>query len=111
VRMWMVDTGIMCRQHLLGEHVEHHMFAAHFAKKRGIDGYVEHNCVEPKSLQSRHKALVKEMRRRGFNHNSPLKKVSVRIYPDVRVNKKKALKDLLSRCKECCKRYKVRKRG
>ena len=26
MRMWMVNPRIMCRQHLLGEHVEIHMF-------------------------------------------------------------------------------------
>ena len=33
MRMWMVDPQIMCRQHLLGEHTEMHMFVG--TLKRG----------------------------------------------------------------------------
>ena len=26
MRQWMVDPRLLCRKHLLGEHVENHMF-------------------------------------------------------------------------------------
>ena len=35
MRMWLVNPALLCRQHLLGEHVEMHMFAGHI-----LEGYV-----------------------------------------------------------------------
>jgi hypothetical protein len=37
--MWMVDPRQMCRQHLLGEHNELHMFAGTMRKGIGLAGY------------------------------------------------------------------------
>lgn len=111
MRMWMVPVEIMCRQHLLGEHVEHHMFLGCLKKGLNLDGYVDNNLLELKSLKRRHERLVKEILKRGYNHNSPLD------YPDnytfgqgeyvcnSKVDVKKALKDLLCRCEECKRRW------
>lgn len=70
--MWMVDPKLMCRQHLLGEHNEIHKICGSLKKGRSITGYIQHNCIEMLSLESRHNDLVKEMISRGYNHNSPL---------------------------------------
>ena len=99
MRMWMVNPRLLCRRHLLGEHVELHMFAGHIRLKRNVDGYVNGNLLESSSIKSRHEQLVKEMERRGYHHSSPLK------YQDRlragKVNRKAALAELLKRCPEC----------
>jgi hypothetical protein len=109
--MWMVDPKIMCRKHLLGEHVEHHMFIGSLRKKLSMDGYVANNLMEPLSLSKRHAELVVEMLVRGFKHHSPLKWSHHELHylPDsiilAKVDKEAALEDLLGRCPECRARW------
>lgn len=115
MRMWMVNPKILCRRHLLGEHVETHMFGGALRKKMSMLGYVQNNLFEPRSLLSRHNRLAEEMKNRGMIHKSKLRFHNSRYLPplqrDAKVNKKSALKDLLSRCPECSKRYKSFKKG
>jgi Pyrimidine dimer DNA glycosylase len=68
MRMWMVDPEVLCRRHLLGEHVELHMAAAWIAKDRSVAGWAESNCLEPLSIGRRHAELAEEMGRRGYRH-------------------------------------------
>jgi len=103
MRMWMVDPRIMCRRHLLGEHLETHMFVGAIKKGFSIDGYIRNNCCEPKSIQKRHNVLAKEMERRGYNHKSNME---FHCNKKGTVNPEKSLKDLVSRCRECAKRVK-----
>jgi hypothetical protein len=70
--MWMVDPKAMCRQHLLGEHVELHMLVGHLRRGRHVRGFVERNFFEAGALQERHDALAVELSRRGYRHDSPL---------------------------------------
>lgn len=105
MRMWMVDPRGMCRKHLLGEHVELHMIVGSLIKKKQLDGFVDKNCLEMKSLGPRHLALSQEMKRRGYNHMSPMPEwirfeASEKVI-NSRVNHKAALKDLHKRCPEC----------
>lgn len=65
----------MCRNHLLGEHRELHAIwnILVFGKR----GYAFHPETlrwkgKRKALFLRHKKLVQEMKRRGYNHQSPL---------------------------------------
>jgi hypothetical protein len=99
----MVDPRIMCRQHLLGEHLELHMFVGHLLRGKCVDGYVEKNLLETCSISSRHAALVAEMKRRGYKHRSVLS------YRDSllmgKIDRNASLQDLLYRCAECSKRY------
>ena len=46
MRMWMVDPRIMCRQHLLGEHVEIHMFVGAISRGKSVKGYLEKGLLE-----------------------------------------------------------------
>ena len=105
----MVDPRVMCRQHLLGEHVEHHMFVATLNRQRDVSGFLDLNLLEPRSLRSRHAELVREMRSRGYNHKSPLPKASIaylsRVDRNVKVDRAASLKELLRRCPECRRRY------
>jgi len=107
MRMWGVDPRIMCRQHLLGEHVEMHMLVGSLRKNISVQGYIDDGLVNLHHIRSRHDDLVTEMIRRGYNHNSPLPAYLryVRKYlnqmgkVDITAN----VRELASRCDECCK--------
>jgi len=107
MRMWMVEPAIMCRQHLLGEHVELHMMAAHLQRGRRIDKFVTNNCAQPRSIKARHRVLAAEMIRRGYHHASPLDQppVAAHQHPEARVDATSALQDLLTRCQACSERF------
>ncbi len=113
MRMWMVDPKIMCRQHLLGEHVEHHMFVGSINKGISMAGYIRDNLMEPMALVTRHWELVLEMESRGYNHKSELPAIAWYKFqpsgnPDYLlkvVDKEASLKELLRRCPECQKRF------
>lgn len=116
MRMWMVDPKIMCRQHLLGEHVEIHMLVGTLNKGKSIQGYLDRGLVEPHLMWLRHERLVLEMLRRGYRHNSPLpeydyeaqcpkpeqKCIGLGLYY---VDVKESVKELIRRCPECKARY------
>lgn len=109
MRMWMIDTKILCRKHLLGEHSEIHKHRHNFVKQHSIKKRIEMGQIEPQSMFTRHNALVVEMILRGYNHQSPydmpdLSYLSSRERYFV-VDKDQALTDLISRCAECKKRY------
>jgi hypothetical protein len=113
MRQWMVTPQGMCRQHLLGEHVEHHMFLGSIRRGTSINGYIAKNLLEPSSLRRRHDALVMEMLERGYRHNSPfttedidrcLGKMSNEELK-ARIDRTAAFHDLISRCIECRSRF------
>lgn len=109
MRMWMVDPKIMCRKHLLGEHVEHHMFVGTINKKISITGYLRDNLLEPLSLLTRHAELVREMEARGYNHRSELLSVDLSGMTfeqfHTKIDREKSLAELIRRCPECRARY------
>lgn len=77
MRVWDVDTKILCRQHLLGEHRELHGLWNILTKHGGVGGYARHPETlrwvgRGRALYLRHEALVTEMLRRGYNHRSPI---------------------------------------
>jgi len=109
MRMWMVDPKAMCVRHLMGEHLELHMFAGTLNKgKSSVRGYIDNNLLEPKSIVSRHKELTEEMTIRKYNHMSPLKEVDLKQISEADashiIDREKALQDLLARCPECRER-------
>jgi len=112
MRMWMVDPKKMCRRHLLGEHVETHMFLGTLKRGIRIGGYIDKNLFEPLSLSTRHDELAKEMVRRGYNHRSEIDCDEVShllqylndIELHTRVDKERSFDDLISRCPDCAER-------
>lgn len=78
MRIWdQIEPSRLCRQHLLGEHRELH--AIFTILTSGSAGYANHPEVKrwrsPEALaalEDRHDALVREMRKRGYRHYSPL---------------------------------------
>lgn len=79
MRIWDVSPRKLCRQHLLGEHRELHGLWNILTKHGNKGGYSQHPETKrwvgkAAALYDRHEALVKEMERRGYQHNSPLDK-------------------------------------
>lgn len=103
MRMWMVDPRIMCRKHLMGEHVELHMLVGSLNKQKSVAGFVAKGLIETASIHNRHKTLVAEMERRGYNHKSPLPSFAPVELGNVDTDK--SLQDLTSRCETCRGRY------
>jgi hypothetical protein len=111
MRMWMVNPKNMCRKHLLGEHLECHMFAGTLKKEISINGYISNNLFEPTSLISRHDDLRNEIIRRGYNHKSEININEVinscqllsESQMNFHIDKIKSYNDLISRCSECKK--------
>ncbi len=97
----MVDPTLLCRKHLLGEHVECHMFRGSLLKGTSLRGFLESGLLDSRLLARRHDQLAKEMRRRGYRHESPLPRdfdaKAVRGTIDVDA----ALQELAARCDEC----------
>lgn len=103
MRMWMVAPKILCRKHLLGEHGEIHKHRHNFVKQHKMGGRI--GQIEPKSMKLRHDELAFEMKRRGYNHQSPFEQPDITYLPEMLVDREESLKDLLSRCSECRARY------
>ena len=108
MRMWMVNPKIMCDKHLLGEHVELHMFVGTIINGVDVTGYINKNLLELKSVQSRHIELVEEIKRRGFKHESFFPVISWdcvkeqygSLY-DKEIDVKGSFKELIKRCPRC----------
>lgn len=108
MRMWMVDPRLMCRKHLLGEHVELHMLVGSMRRGISLHGFFENKLIETHNVQARHAQLVVEMERRGFRHASPLKNVPRRRAG--RVDRAANLLELAHRCKDCRRLQEARDR-
>ena len=75
MRIWDIPAKKLCRNHLLGEHRELHAIWSILTKnKRGYSRHPETIRWKNKlaALYLRHKKLTKEMKYRGYRHNSNL---------------------------------------
>lgn len=107
MRMWCVPTKLMCRQHLLGEHLELHMFVSSYIKGKNLLGFVRNGLLDHSNVFERHEEIVKEMEARGYNHKSPI--YAFRTFElgltysnhPVTLDPEKNLKVLADRCREC----------
>lgn len=104
----MCTPEILCRQHLLGEHNECHMFLGSLKKKINMTGYFKNDLLEPLSLKSRHDDLAGEINKRGYKHLSELKideSIDFSHLTDHEINHKidreNSLNLLLTRCERC----------
>jgi hypothetical protein len=68
MRMWNVDPKLLCHKHLLGEHLEMHMFASAIRENKSIARYLANGLVEPERIVKRHNELAQEMLDRGYRH-------------------------------------------
>ncbi len=75
MRIWDIPPDKLCQNHLLGEHSELHAIWSILTK--GKKGFAHHPETlrwrgKLKALYLRHEKIVEEMKKRGFNHKSPL---------------------------------------
>ena len=97
----MLPPEKLCRKHLLGEHNEIHKMVGNLRHSRTwAESLTKLSFLEPQNALCRHNELVKEMARRGYNHNSPLDTAGVEL-PIGRVDLNASMKDLYERCELC----------
>ena len=75
MRIWDISPEKLCRNHLLGEHRElHAIWSVLIKNKKGYARHPETLRWKGKlaALYLRHQALVKEIKNRGYRHNSNL---------------------------------------
>ena len=101
----MVNPRIMCRQHLLGEHVEIHKFVGTLSRGKTVKGYLEKGLLEVHNLYSRHEEIVTEMTRRGYRHCSPVDEKWRTVEKLGTIDQEKNLEELLRRCSRCKRNY------
>lgn len=98
----MIDPRLMCRKHLLGEHVEIHMLVGSIYKRISLWGYIDKRLIDLNYLHQRHDELAKEIQHRGWKHASNLPYVPSLPLESVVVEE--SLFELGNRCAECrCK--------
>ena len=102
MRMWLVNPRLLCRKHLLGEHVEMHMFKSTILLGRNVEGFLNRGLLDIGNIKHRHDELMLELIRRGYKHNSPMKRFNEGEEAKT-VNIKNNLLELSHRCKECRK--------
>jgi hypothetical protein len=104
MRMWNVPSGELCNKHLLGEHVEMHMFIGSLRLGKSVQGFIDDGLVEIHNIYHRHAELVLEMELRGMKHKSPLsahEPDAVELYRAGSVDVGRSRRDLQKRCKNC----------
>jgi hypothetical protein len=112
MRMWNVDPKFMCNKHLLGEHLEMHMFAGSIEKGKNIKGFIDKGLVDIAGIMPRHQELIIEMESRGMKHKSPLifSIYSDKAYDTImhygtgKVDSSESARILFSRCSDCLRR-------
>jgi len=102
MRMWNVDTKLLCKKHLLGEHVEMHMFVGSINKGKSLKGFIDKGLVEISHIKQRHEDLKNEMISRGMNHNSELPECE--LWEEGNVDVEESISELIKRCPKCKKR-------
>jgi len=111
MRMWMCNPKIMCRQHLLGEYRELFTIVGSLRKQISLQGYFDNDLIQPLYIKRRYNELRTEMIRRGYSPKKPFlfSKLMTLYLGEKRLHKidaKKSLLELLTRCPECNERYK-----
>ena len=108
-RMWGVDPRLLCDRHLLGEHVEMHMFLGGIRKGHSVRGYTDNGIVDPHRVFARHEELVLEMTCRGMRHRSPMVLTAgdvalIAALPPATIDAEANLTELARRCERCRER-------
>lgn len=106
MRMWNVDPRVLCDKHLMGEHVETHMFIGTVKRGVSVEGYIRDKLFDPPLLEYRHDQLADEMLDRGIKHTSPIEVLEVLLQrygslPLGTVDESANLAELVRRCPNC----------
>lgn len=107
MRQWFLPPILLCKDHLLGNHFEIHKHRHNFIKKHNMRKRLAYpSQIDPKLMKEDHDNIVKEMLRRGYNHNSPYEQpdVSYLDHLEVKVDLDYNIQDLMERCPTCKKR-------
>ena len=102
MRDWKINPELLCNTHLLGNHVELHMFAGCIEKGKSIKGYIETGLVEIHNLKNRHDEIVQEMIARNMEHKSPFP--DIELYKAGEIDIDENIKELMNRCEYCRRR-------
>ena len=81
MRIWDIFPEKLCRNHLLGEHRElHALWVILTQNKKGYSFHPETKRWKGRlpALYNRHEELAKKMKKRTYNHQSPLSKNQVK---------------------------------
>lgn len=105
MRLWNVKPEIMCRRHLLGEHVEIHMFVGAIRKGISMEGFLKAGVLQYDLLETRHDLIVTEMINRGYNHKTPWVPVNLPRSENTIQTELESLTELLRRCPDCRARF------
>lgn len=103
MRMWNVDPSLLCRKHMLGEHLEMHMLNGCIKKGTSLKGYIEKGLVEVQNIKKRHDELASEMIKRGYNHKTHFLEFS--CWDAGYVNVEQNIEELKRRCPKCKERF------
>ena len=111
--MWMIDPDLMCIQHILGEHRELHALKGALERtkpeydncnrhRKNLTTLAKDGLIELKSLRIRHEELVKFLN----NHKTPIGNIpTLKYLPEevarAKVDREKAVQDLIDRPKAC----------
>jgi len=103
MRMWNVDPKKMCIKHILGEHLEMHMFLGSIKKKRSIKGFIQKGLVEVHNIISRHDEISKELFNRTKNkHKTNFSEEDTRLlWNEGCVDSNLSESTLYERCNQC----------
>ncbi len=107
MRIWDLPPTVLCRNHLLGEHLElHAMWSVIVNNKKGYSKHPEtlRWVGKLKALYLKHDEIVKEMKERGYKHKSNLDstlakgKTKQTVYINTILEQKKILKSKKCLC-------------
>ena len=109
--MWGIDTSLLCKNHLLGEHGEIHKHRHNFVKHHKITKRIVPVVqIEPENMKTRHDELALEMLKRGYNHQSPYEQPDISYLKNeerfAKIDFDISYNDLIIRCPECAKNIK-----
>ena len=96
MRMWMLPVGMMCMQHIVGEHRELHTIETMIRTGANIKGYLDRKLLEPQHLLARHMQLEGLL---STPHLTPIvqPKDAVIAFVDKEANQR----ELVRRCAAC----------
>ena len=100
--MWGINPKKLCNQHLLGEHVEMHMFVGCIKKGISLKGYYDNKLVCTNLIKKRHDDLAVEMMSRGMKHKSPIMEMGFfRNFKYGKIDVNANISELIRRCSKC----------
>ena len=110
MRHWNIEPLALCRQHLLGAHVETHMLAGSLRRAtegsrlhaRSIAGLTCAGYIDPSRNVAIHEQLAAEMVRRGMSHRSPV--LPLAGQQGKLLGEERTIEDLIQRCPMCAER-------